>query len=308
MIGVIYKLTIVAKYKMNGCKPFYIGQHWEKRSVEDFLKRKPNVYIGSGSIWYDFIRRLKKDYPKSWYVFIVREVLYASEKVNQKGLDALERHYIKKEKAHYSHCLGGCNILHGTANKFGSGSPSKDPLVAKKISQAVIKNKSHVGSNNGFYNKRHSEETKRKISEFRIQYYKTHENPLKGKHHTPEAKKRMSEAQRGEKSWMYGRKGVLCHNYGRKLSEETRRKISKSLSGVNNPNYGKTWSAEMRRKISEHHADFSGDKNPMYGKRGVDSPMYGRKWINNGKICKFADISNGIPQGYKLGRLKFNNN
>lgn len=34
MIGIIYKFTIVAKYKMDGCKPFYIGQHFEKISEE----------------------------------------------------------------------------------------------------------------------------------------------------------------------------------------------------------------------------------------------------------------------------------
>lgn len=46
-----------------------------------------------------------------------------------------------------------------------------------------------------------------------------------------------------------------------------------------------------------------GKNNPMYGKRGKLSPMFGRKWITNGEICKFIDISNGIPQGFRLGRI-----
>lgn len=38
---------------------------------------------------------------------------------------------------------------------------------------------------------------------------------------------------------------------GRPLSEETKRKISESARGANNPNYGKTESEETRRKIAE---------------------------------------------------------
>ena len=33
-------------------------------------------------------------------------------------------------------------------------------------------------------------------------------------------------------------------------------------------------SAVVRAKISKHHADVSGEKNPMYMKRGVESPSY----------------------------------
>ena len=66
MIGIIYKFTILAKYKMYDHKPFYVGQHWEKRSVADFLKHNISNYSGSGSIWDDFINKLKKDYPNKW--------------------------------------------------------------------------------------------------------------------------------------------------------------------------------------------------------------------------------------------------
>ena len=39
-IGIIYKFTIIAKYKFDGHKPFYVGQHWEIKSVEDFCLSK----------------------------------------------------------------------------------------------------------------------------------------------------------------------------------------------------------------------------------------------------------------------------
>jgi group I intron endonuclease len=99
-------------------------------------------------------------------------------------------------------------------------------------------------------------------------------------------------------------------NKGKIWSDEIKQRISKSVS--------KTMTKERRELISSQHkgkkmSDESirlisiatkGENNPMYGKRGENSPMYGRKWINNGFDCKFIDISDGVPQGYSIGRLK----
>ena len=41
MIGIIYKFTILAKYKFDGHQPFYVGQHF---GLDDF-----DTYPGSGS-------------------------------------------------------------------------------------------------------------------------------------------------------------------------------------------------------------------------------------------------------------------
>lgn len=71
--------------------------------------------------------------------------------VNQKGLDVLEEYYIKKCKSHYSYKLGGCNVLWGTANKFGSGSPMKDPMVAKKCGNTL--HVRYAGKNSWNYGK-----------------------------------------------------------------------------------------------------------------------------------------------------------
>ena len=53
-------------------------------------------------------------------------------------------------------------------------------------------------------------------------------------------------------------------------SNETRAKISAhhaDFSGKKNPNYGKPRSAETIAKIIAHRPDMSGEKNPHYGKR-----------------------------------------
>lgn len=73
-------------------------------------------------------------------------------------------------------------------------------------------------------------------------------------------------------------------------SEETKKKMSESSSGKNNPMYGKCHSDETKKKMSDNHYDCSGENNPMYGKHhskescekmsahriGENNPFYGK--------------------------------
>ena len=70
---------------------------------------------------------------------------------------------------------------------------------------------------------KHSEETKKKISEANT-----------GKHFSEEHKRKMSEAK-----------------IGITFSEEHKKKLSEALSGEKNPNFGKHFSEEHRKKISQ---------------------------------------------------------
>ena len=100
MVGIIYKFTILARYRMDGHKPFYVGQHWEFKDIEFFLSSNNYNYEGSGSIWNNFLDKLKKDYPKNWRKLVKREVLYVSEMVNQKGIKMSEESRLKMSIAH----------------------------------------------------------------------------------------------------------------------------------------------------------------------------------------------------------------
>nr|QJS52042.1 putative GIY-YIG homing endonuclease [Bulbochaete rectangularis var. hiloensis] len=51
---------------------------------------------------------------------------------------------------------------------------------------------------------------------------------------------------------------------GKKLSKETRAKLSKIFAGENNPFFGKKHSEELKLKLSENR---KGANNPMYGKQ-----------------------------------------
>ena len=86
-------------------------------------------------------------------------------------------------------------------------------------------------------------------SEERREYFKR-------KVFTEDVRRKMSEANTGEKNPFYG-KGYL-------------------ISGEKNPFYGRKHSEESRKKMSENHPDFSGEKNPMYGRSGENSPNWGK--------------------------------
>lgn len=137
MIGIIYKFTILSSIKRDNSKPFYVGQHWEKRGLKHFLSSSVSNYPGSGAIWEELYLLLKRKFPTCWRKLIKREVLFYSENCSQKALDRMEEYFIKHEKSHYSYEVGGCNILWGTANNFGSGSPMKDPTIAAKHSEKM---------------------------------------------------------------------------------------------------------------------------------------------------------------------------
>lgn len=86
----------------------------------------------------------------------------------------------------------------------------------------------------GNKNKHASEKTKNMLSSSKT----GEKNPMYGKHHSDETKKKMSESN--VKYWE-----------GKQLLEETKKRISGSMKGEKNPNYGKHFSEEHRKKISE---------------------------------------------------------
>jgi hypothetical protein len=98
----------------------------------------------------------------------------------------------------------------------------------------------------------------------------------KGSKHTEEAKEKNRLAHLGKKLSEETKLKMSNTRKGRKFSEEHRLKMSLAQLGEKNHNFGKKASEELRIKLSEAHKGIlSGEKHPMFGKKGKEHPCYG---------------------------------
>ncbi|MCK9570396.1 NUMOD3 domain-containing DNA-binding protein [Candidatus Pacearchaeota archaeon] len=135
-------------------------------------------------------------------------------------------------------------------------------------------NKGIVGEKSTSFGKHHSEETRKKLSALR--------KGMPGHLPSPETKRKMSEAHKGHpvsEETKEKFRGENNHFYGKHHTEDARRKISESRqgkrTGKDNPFYGKHHPPEILAKISEAN---KGENNPWYGTGG---PMKGRTLDKN---------------------------
>jgi len=139
--------------------------------------------------------------------------------------------------------------------------------------------KGHKPHNKGKKGFKHTEETRRKMSESKKGKGLGKDNPMFGKHPSEETRRKMSEVHKGKTPWIKGK-----HH-----SEESRRKISEATKGKKNPNYGKhptPWNIgiprteEEKKKMSENR---KGIPSWNKGRTGVYSEKTIRKMSENRK-------------------------
>jgi group I intron endonuclease len=134
---------------------------------------------------------------------------------------------------------------------------------------------------------------------------------IKGKIRSPETKRKMGIAKIGNKNWIYGlgkrshdsyllgAKKAAEKNRGRKMSLETRKKMSIARSGKNHPFWGKCRSEETRKKISSGNADI---EYIFINPAGEEI-----KIINLKRFCKERNLSSSGLFGLASGRIsKYN--
>jgi len=82
----------------------------------------------------------------------------------------------------------------------------------------------------------------------------------KGKHHSEETKRKLSEVHKGKKLSAETRRKISEAGKGRKFSEEHKRRISGSRKGI-------VFSKETLKKMSEvKMGKYLGEKNAFFGK------------------------------------------
>ena len=119
-----------------------------------------------------------------------------------------------------------------------------------------------------------TEEYRKECSERAKKLHKEKKVGMYGKKHSDETKKKMSDSLKGNRN---------CS--GRKLSEYSKQKIREK-------HLGKTLSEETKQKISENHHDISGQNNPMYGKK--HSPETIEKMRQKALMRRFKNDNNMV--------------
>ena len=204
MVGYIYLITDTTNGKQ------YVGQHhYDKEELD-------SNYHGSGHI----IKMIYKKRPET-----LKEV-YLKTCYTQEELDEWEKYFIFLYNTLWPN---GYNLRDGGNGKVFSEE------TRRKLSNSL--KGLFVGEKNPFYGKKHSEETRRKISA------------------ANKGKPKWSDEEKIKMS--INRKGKFCGkdnwNYGKHPSEESRRKMSESRRGENNPHYGKKMTEETKKKLLATH-------------------------------------------------------
>ena len=124
--------------------------------------------------------------------------------------------------------------------------------------------------------KQFSEEHKKKLSEAK----KGEDNPMYGKHHTDETRKKLREANKGKQLSEETKNKMREAKKGKHHSEETKKKIGEA-------NKGKPKSDETKNKMRE-------------AAKGKNTWIKGTRWYNDGKVSIRAKE---CPEGFTPGRL-----
>lgn len=126
-------------------------------------------------------------------------------------------------------------------------------------------------------------------------------HPFYGRKHTPESRAKMSVSRMGEKNHRYGKPSVMK---GKKITNpETLAKLSAASRGENNPRYGVTLTEETKNKI----------RKALTGKKRAESST--EKYTHSIRIAKGQGcwqhydeirrvwIENGKPGAVKLSQI-----
>ena len=244
-----YGFIYITTNLVNGKR--YIGQ----RKFYGTSKITWQDYLGSGTV----LKRAINKYGEENFQKIILNIAY-----NENDLNQLETQYIKDynavvSKDFYNLASGG----HG-GNTLAGKTEEEMIQFKRKVSKA------NAGINSAWYGKHHtqeeiekirnwnkgkivSDETKLKMSNTQ----KTTESNFKGKHHSEEAKRKMSESRKGRHLSDENKRKLIESHLGKVTPDDVRQKISLS-------NRGKIKSIETREKISKaNKGKLAGKKHPF---------------------------------------------
>lgn len=143
-------------------------------------------------------------------------------------------------------------------------------------------------SNGGETKGKHSEETKKLLSDLAKQRYTIEKNPMYNRRHTEASRKKMSEALKGRVISEETKQKISIANKNKIVTQETRDKLSKALKGKPSKTKGQKRSEEFKKRISEIHKKsvMCLNDNRIFNSITEASVFYNVDNSSIGKICK----------------------
>ena len=227
-MGEFYGFIYITTNNVNNKK--YIGQ----KKIDKNGKWKN--YLGSGRAFKEAIKK----YGKENFTRDIVAYAYSAEELNKLEEEWVDKYNATQSRKFYNLVNGG-----GTVTGLKLSDEAKAKLSARFSGKGnYFYGKRFLKSDNGFYNKKH----------------------------TPESRERMSCSRKGKIPWNKGKTNIYSEDVldkmrrakiGRKLSETHKDNIRKAQSGENHPMFGKKHSYETREKISN---STKGRTSPNKGK------------------------------------------
>jgi group I intron endonuclease len=253
---VIYKLVNLANDKC------YVGStaHFVKRQRDHIWCLKHNRHFARhlqrawdkyGEDSFEFIileTVLKPEYlfdREQYWLTLLKPVYNPSLIVNQRSPGWYHseetRQKMSQDRKGRAFSLGRV-LSEATKKKIGDSNKGKikSEETRKKLQLAM------AGEKNPFYGKKHSPET---VEFLRQKGIKEGGHFKKGHKHLESSKEKIRQARLGKP--------------GPVISEEGRKRLSEQKMGAKNPNYGKKLSEETRRKMSEAHKKRKENNNAL---------------------------------------------
>lgn len=278
-------LRLSYTYVVRGGGKFYIGSRQCKFNV---LPHEDTRYVGTPTDKNFAAIPYEKKRKRIFRIFLTR-------------YDAIAHEIILHKKYDVGKNPNFANKSRQTSTGFINDAPTS-PELRKKQSET------RKGEKNAFYGKKHSDESRRKLSEAHrgkkasattrkkfSEMYSGSGNPMYGKTHTDKTKKKISQALTGlvkspETCQKLSESHIGERNsmYGKTHTDETKEKISQALvgklAGEKHPNFGKPRSPETKEKISKARmGKYTGPNHPRY-----DHNLYDWQHKNGKKILQIT--------------------
>lgn len=284
-MNIVYRI-IFNKRKQMGMMPFmYIGSKSNASIIDGIIHdKRGNPYYGS-SCYKDYLQMVEED-------DITVEIL----KDFSEYVDALNYESFIQQKLDVVADTSYFNLNIATVNNFTDPNYAtyKHIITGKTVrlprNHPAVKRGDYVGVSKGTFL---TEEQKSKIGR------SGEENPFYGRKHTDESKKKMSEATIGRKVSEERREWFIENVAKKKKTKDHRKKIGrKNLITLKNKDTGECIRIP-REELVKYDLDMWLNPYKLSDKKSA----IGSRWITDGNINRKIKKDEEIPDGWVRGRM-----